>query len=113
VVRGSKNMSSPQDILMPNGRPIGTPGSKSTIREVPGDETAAEDLFKNLAVGGSPIAKPKYPGKTVTLPGGGFVGLRPNSRVDHPRLTLIFRGSRLRKSNLCHEELNKCKQLNH
>jgi hypothetical protein len=59
-----------------------------TSRYLDGDETAAEDLFKNLAVGGSPIAKPKYPGKTVTLPGGGFVGLRPNSKSGPPTIDI-------------------------
>jgi RHS repeat-associated protein len=71
---------SPEDILMPGGAPIGAPnGSDETTRNVPGGQTAAEGLYGQLSNGGTPANSGSYPGQAVTLPGGGFVGLRPGS----------------------------------
>jgi hypothetical protein len=38
--------------LMPNGAPIGTPGSSRYVREMPGGNAAARELFRHLQVGG-------------------------------------------------------------
>lgn len=38
----------PADVLMPNGQPIGVEGTDPTIREVPGDEKAARELYDRL-----------------------------------------------------------------
>ncbi|HEY7156740.1 MAG TPA: hypothetical protein VH575_22415 [Gemmataceae bacterium] len=77
---------SPQDLLMPGGKPIGTKGSKASIREVPGGPKAAEDFFDNLAAGGNPVTVPTYPGRMVDLPGGGRVGLRLKSKSGRPTI---------------------------
>lgn len=83
---GSATPRSPHDVLMPNGKPIGTKASKASIREVPGGQKAAEDLFEELTVSGKPVSVPTYPGKLVDLPGGGRVGLRPHSKSGEPTL---------------------------
>jgi hypothetical protein len=82
----SPTPQSPQDLLMPNGKPIGTRGSKDSIREVPGGQKAADEMFDELTASGKPVALPSYPGKMVDLPGGGRVGLRPKSRSGEPTI---------------------------
>jgi RHS repeat-associated protein len=74
------NQQGPKEILTPGGVPIGTPnGSDETTRNLPGGQQAAEDLYGQLSHGGTPANSPTYPGSAVTLPGGGFVGIRPGS----------------------------------
>lgn len=83
---------SPKDLLIPQGKPIGTKGSKPSIRELPGGQKAADDLFDDLSVGGNPIIVPGYPGKLVDLPGGGRVGLRPKSGSGEPTIDVNIPG---------------------
>ncbi len=78
--------SCPADILTPGGKPIGTPGSSPSIREVPGGHKAAEDMFLDLAQGGKDITPPGHPGMVVELPGGGVVGYRPTSTSGPPTI---------------------------
>jgi len=66
---------SPEDILMPGGEPIGTAGSSSDIREVPGGVAEAGEMFDHLTEGGTKISS-TYPGTRVELPSGGTVGIR-------------------------------------
>jgi RHS repeat-associated protein len=74
------NQQGPKEILTPGGVPIGTPnGNDETTRNLPGGQQAAEDLYGQLSQGGTPANSPTYPGSAVTLPGGGFVGIRPGS----------------------------------
>src|SRR5437667_3148916 len=82
----SATPQSPQDRLMPQGKPIGAIGSKASIRVVPGGQKVVDDLFDDLTVGGKPVAVPTYPGKMVELPGGGRVGLRPKSKSGEPTI---------------------------
>jgi hypothetical protein len=88
---------SPQDLLMPNGNPIGTKGSKASIREVPGGQKAADDLFDDLTAGGKPVTVPTYPGTMVDLPGGGRVGLRPKSKSGKPTIDVDIPGIPIKK----------------
>jgi hypothetical protein len=79
AIYNSEKASSPEDILTPGGVPIGTPNGKDeTIRNLPGGQAAADELFGRLSQGGTPT-QPNYPGTAVTLPGGGFVGIRSGS----------------------------------
>jgi RHS repeat-associated protein len=74
------NQQGPKEILTPGGVPIGTPnGNDETTRNLPGGQQAAEDLYGQLSQGGTPANSPTYPGSAVTLPSGGFVGIRPGS----------------------------------
>ena len=82
---------------MPQGRPIGAKGSKASIREVPGGQKAADDLFNDLTVGGKPVVMPTYPGKLVDLPGGGRVGLRPKSKSGEPTIDVDIPGIPIKK----------------
>jgi hypothetical protein len=82
---------------MPKGKPIGTKGSKASIREVPGGQKAADDLFDDLTVGGKPVVSPNYPGKLVDLPGGGRVGLRPKSKSGEPTIDINIPGIPIKK----------------
>jgi hypothetical protein len=82
---------------MPRGKPIGTRGSKASIREVPGGHKAADDLFDELTVGGTPVTVPTYPGKMVDLPGGGRVGLRPRSKSGGPTIDVDIPGISIKK----------------
>lgn len=88
---------SPKALLMPQGKPIGTKGSKASIREVPGGQKAADDLFDELTVGGKPVVVPTYPGKMVDLPGGGRVGLRPKSKSGEPTIDVDIPGIPIKK----------------
>lgn len=88
---------SPQDLLMPRGQPIGTAGSQPSIREVPGGQKAADDMFDDLTSGGIPAIMPTYPGKMVDLPSGGRVGLRPKSRSGVPTIDVDIPGIPIKK----------------
>jgi hypothetical protein len=68
--------SSLADILTPGGSAIGNPGTDETIREITGDYSDAEAMFKQLSQGGQIVSStPKL--VRVELPnGGGFVQLR-------------------------------------
>ena len=68
--------ASPEDLLMPGGKPIGTKGTRVSIRELPGGEDEAREFFNRLSASGLPAAPSTYPGVAVDLPGGGRVGLR-------------------------------------
>jgi len=83
--------------LLPNGKPIGTKGSKASIREVPGGQNEAEDLFNGLTIGGKPATVPTYPGKIVDLPGGGRVGLRLKSKSGAPTIDVDIPGIPIKK----------------
>lgn len=66
---------SAQNLLIPGGNPIGSPGgtkkNRQNIREVPGGQSAAYDLFDHLTKGGIPNTPAGYPGTGTDLPGGG------------------------------------------
>lgn len=85
-------MTTPGDILQPGGLPIGTAGSRPRIREIPGGPQDAADLFNQLAQGGKDITPPGHPGKLVELPGGGIVGLRPQSKSGPPTIDVNIDG---------------------
>jgi hypothetical protein len=88
---------SPKDLLTPKGQPIGTAGSKLSIREVPGGKKAADDLFDDLTDGATPAKVPSYPGKMFDLPGGGRVGLRPKSKSGEPTIDVDIPGIPIKK----------------
>lgn len=60
---------------MPNGKPIGTPGSSPRIREVQGTLDDALNMLVDLA-GNAPQHTGSYKGIGVDLPNGGFAGVR-------------------------------------
>jgi hypothetical protein len=82
----------PEDILTPNGVPIGTPstGGDPTIRNVPGGPDAAGQIFDQLSQGGS-RHHGDYPGTAVALPNGGFVGIR-GADTDSPTIDVNIPG---------------------
>jgi hypothetical protein len=82
---------------MPNGMPVGSQGSKASIREVPGGTKEADDFFDDLTVGGTPVTLPGYPGKMMDLPGGGRVGLRPKSKSGEPTIDVDIPGIPIKK----------------
>jgi len=87
------NEPGPTEILTPGGAPIGTPnGNDETIRNLPGGQTAADALYGQLSKGGTPVNNPNYPGSAVTLPGGGFVGIRPQSKSGDPAIDINIPG---------------------
>jgi hypothetical protein len=71
---------------MPNGRPIGTEGSKPFIREIPGGADAAKGLFHELAKNAKNVTPEGYPGTLYQLPDGGYVGYRPASTSGPPTI---------------------------
>lgn len=81
------------DKLMPNGVPIGLPGSSARIRQLPGDLQAAKDLFEYLRVGGQLVERPDLEGLLVRLPGNaGFITFRMTSRSNSPALDVNVPG---------------------
>jgi hypothetical protein len=71
------------DVLMPGGKPIGQPGASPDIREVPGGQKEAEDLFNDLTQGGVLDPKSTHP-ILFRVPGKGTVGYRPVSKNNGP-----------------------------
>ena len=53
---------------------------------LPGGLPEAQDLFDRATQGGSVINNPRYKGTLVELPGGGTVGLRPESKSGGPAI---------------------------
>lgn len=88
---------SPTEILEPSGRPLGRPGSSEAIRELPGGQQAAEELFKRLSEHGTDITPPGHTGQLVQLLGGGYVGYRPRTRSGPPTIDVNIPGLRTRK----------------
>lgn len=64
---------------MPDGKPIGLPGTAKEIRNVPGGLVAAEEMFEELASLGNKVERIDYPGQTAFLPTIGEIGFRPVS----------------------------------
>jgi hypothetical protein len=74
---------------MPGGRPLGVKASgkraSARLREVPGGQTEAEQLFQELTQGGTDITPSGYVGTLIALPNGrGTVGYRPASKSGPP-----------------------------
>jgi hypothetical protein len=82
----------PAEILQPNDEPIGQPGTSPGIRELPGSEAEAENLYGRLSAGGEEVQPPGYPGRAVELPDGGFVGLRLESKSGGPAIDVNIPG---------------------
>ena len=77
----------PEDLLAPNGIPIGQPGTSPQIRVLPGGTAAAQTLLGKLTQGATISTPPGYPGTRYTLPNGvGFVGYRPSSKSGPPTI---------------------------
>ncbi|HVX90858.1 MAG TPA: RHS repeat-associated core domain-containing protein, partial [Candidatus Paceibacterota bacterium] len=68
--------STPADILMLGGSPLGQEGSRPEIREMKGGLTEATELFEQLTQGGEIDRESTYSGTMMKLPGGGRVGIR-------------------------------------
>ncbi len=84
---GEPPSETPEDVLKPGGNLIGTPGDSSdpTIRNVPGGEDAAEDIFFRLGENGTENTPSGYPGIGVDLPDDeGWIGIRPESNSGGP-----------------------------
>jgi RHS repeat-associated protein len=64
------------ELLIPGGAKIGQAGASASVRVLEGGEPAARTLFAKLAAGGTPYAGGYAGEAAVSLPGGGFVGLR-------------------------------------
>lgn len=97
-----ENPETPEDVLMPDGQPIGSPGTDETIREVPGGAEAAEDIFFRLARGGTDITPEGHNGILVSLPGGGHVGIRPQSKSGDPAVDVNLPGIPFEKMHFGH-----------
>jgi len=89
--------SSPQDLLQPEGEPIGEPGSSPEIRELPGGGAAAEGMFGKLTEGGKDVTPADHPGKLVRLPDGSYIGLRPQSQSGPPTVDVKVPGVGIKK----------------
>src|SRR5262245_38837385 len=82
----------PASILMPGGQPVGAPGTRPEIRELPGGSSAAQSMFNQLSQGGTPHTPPNYSGTGTNLPSGGWVGLRPVSKSGPPTIDVNVPG---------------------
>ena len=76
------------DILAPGGQPIGTghPRSNVNVRNLPGGDAAAVQMFDRLTVGrgGIDVTPPGYGGRMLQLADGSRIGYRPISRSGGP-----------------------------
>ncbi len=61
---------------MPNGNPIGNPGSSDDIREVQGSVNDALETFDELTQGGTVNTNTNFPGLLINRPDGGTVRIR-------------------------------------
>lgn len=87
-----KEDETPADVLKPGGRLVGQPGSSAGVRELPGGEQSAEELFDRLTKGGTDITPSRYPGKRVRLPNGDTIGYRPKSTSGPPTIDVDVAG---------------------
>src|SRR5947207_319387 len=89
------------DLLYPGGQPIGNAGGRrkdrQNIREVPGGQQAADDLFAKLGRGGTAHTPPGYPGSGAYLPDGGWVGVRPAPKSGPPTIDVDIPGIPIKK----------------
>jgi RHS repeat-associated protein len=76
TVSGGSQASDLANILMPGGSPIGVAGSSDTVRVVQGNLGDAQALFNQISQDGTPVLNTNYPGQLVSMPNGGYVGLR-------------------------------------
>jgi hypothetical protein len=83
--------------IMPNGAPIGAPGTARDIRELPGGLQAAQDMFGYLRVGGS-TSRSDTDIAIVKLPANaGYLTFRPVSRSGDPAIDINLTQRRLIK----------------
>lgn len=87
-----KEGETPADVLKPGGRLVGQAGSSDKVRELPGGQPAADELFDRLTKGGTDITPPRYPGKRVRLPNGDVIGYRPKSTSGPPTIDVDVAG---------------------
>ncbi len=92
-----KEGETPADVLKPEGRLVGQAGSSADIRELPGGEQAAEEMFDRLTKSGSDITPPRYPGKRVRLPNGDTIGYRSKSTSGPPTIDVDVAGVGIEK----------------
>ena len=70
---------SPEDILMPDGDPIGSSEDDERIRTVQTEEEL-EEIFDELTANATSVNNPNYDGNGFRLPDGGFVGRRDSNK---------------------------------
>jgi hypothetical protein len=87
----------PAELLEPGGRPIGRPGSSDAIRELPGGQAAAEELFERLSKDGIDVTPPGYPGRLVQILSGGYIGYRPKAKSGLPTIDVNIPDTKIRK----------------
>lgn len=90
--------NSVEELLKPGGRLVGTEGSSSSIRLLPGGKNAAEDFFLNLAKSGKDVTPKGFSGMVVELPNGsGIVKYRPTSTSGPPTIDVAIPGIGIRE----------------
>lgn len=72
----SSEGSTPEEVLMPGGNPVGEEGTKPSIREMSGGFEAAKAFFEKLTKGGNSYMPDGYKGVAGAKVGEGWVGLR-------------------------------------
>lgn len=85
-----------QNVLMPDGSPLGLPGSSFDIREFPGGLTDAQDMFDDLVKGATRDTGSSHP-NLFRLPSGGTIGFRPKSKTGAPTIDVNIPGIPIRK----------------
>ncbi|HET9909551.1 MAG TPA: DNRLRE domain-containing protein [Anaerolineales bacterium] len=98
VIAATEDDESPEDILMPDGNPIGTSEDDERIRTIQTEEEM-EEIFDRLTVNGTSVTKPTYEGDGYNLPDGGFVGWR-DSRDHGPTIDINIPGIPIDKLHL-------------
>lgn len=76
---GEERGETPEEVLMPEGEPVGQPGRRPGVRLVPEDEL--DEIFRRL--GGDP-GDPSP--RVVEPPGGGYVTRYPDSKTGGPAI---------------------------
>ena len=74
--------SSAIDLLIPRGVPIGSPGSRDSIREMSGGEAAAKKLLQELVKDATNVTPPGYNGELYALPEGVLLGTGVLQKAD-------------------------------
>ncbi len=69
------NVPTLEELLMPNGTPLGQAGSAG-VRQITGDLNDAQRLFDQLTQGGTAVGNSTYPGVLFQLQDGSTIGLR-------------------------------------
>jgi hypothetical protein len=86
------------DVLMPGGKPVGQAAGAAQTRDLPGQDTAAKNLFERITAGATDVTPKDFQGLVRKLPNGQTVTFRyPTRSGGVPTIELNVPGIAVRR----------------